>query len=463
MNARTRIGCAARATMIHDGLSEMAFPWVEGITASGGSVRRAYRGSRRPALGAVAWRVARRPDHSSGGRVMPHNEVFGERLRELLAARGESYRRLAARVHHGKSYLQELAVGKKMPTPETAMRLDEALDAGGALVAALPADSVLADADAQTASLLTWLADDAASIGELLTGLGEKTEVLAVDYLGQRGPVLAARARELRAVTWDVVHRARGPRHLRDAVVALGYQSGVLAYVALDAGSPDSAMKHATLAWRAADRVGSDQLRAWARGTQSLVCRFEGDYRLALAYAEDGLRYATSGTAEARLQCGIGQCKANMADAPAARRALRSAATAFERQRGVDDVSGLFSFSRAKLAYYSGSALIWLPGSRDNQQARRQAHAAIGLWEQAGRQRSVADEALAHVYAATASLAVGELDAAIVDLEPILGLPPERRISWIRKRLDRVSRMLAAPSYLGNRVAAETLERIGAY
>src|SRR5215204_2872373 len=58
---------------------------------------------------------------------------FGEALRELLAERGMSYRVLAARTFHGKSYLHELAAGKKAPTPETARRIDLALDAHGRL------------------------------------------------------------------------------------------------------------------------------------------------------------------------------------------------------------------------------------------------------------------------------------------------------------------------------------------
>ena len=81
----------------------------------------------------------------------------------------------------------------------------------------------------------------------------------------------------------------------------------------------------------------------------------------------------------------------------------------------------------------------------------------------APEERSLADEALAHVYAATASLALGDLDAAVADLEPILGLPPERRISWIKRRLDRISGMLSGPPYAGAQLAATTLDRIRSY
>jgi tetratricopeptide (TPR) repeat protein len=393
---------------------------------------------------------------------MPADRSFGDRLRELIAARGESYRRLGARTHYGKSYLHDLATGRKAPTLDTAARLDDALDAGGSLVATLPAGARLDGADEQTEALAAWLGDGA-PVGERLTEVGQHTEQLALDYLAQ-GVTLVGRAQALRADTRALLHQARTPDQLRDAVLAIGYQSGVLAYLALDAGAEQSAAAHADLAWRAADRAGSDQLRAWVRGTQSLITRFAGDFRAAMALAEDGLRHASTGTAAARLWCGIAQCHANMADAPAARRALNRAADALESARGVDEMPGLFGFSPAKLAYYSGSSLIWLPGKADNRRARAQAREAITLWQASGPEdRSLADEALAHVYAATASLAVGDLEAAVADLEPILGLPPRRRISWIVKRLDRVSGMLAGPPYAGGALAAETLERIAAY
>lgn len=393
----------------------------------------------------------------------PHTDpAFAGLLRELLAARGESYRRLAARTHYSKSYLHDLATGRKMPTADTAHRLDQALNAGGALLAAVPGHTHLADVDQQTRELAGLLGNPT-PVGERLAHISADTERLALEYLADDGRTVVDRAKQLRADTRNLLHQARSPQHLRDSVLALGYQSGVLTYVALDTGDTAPALSHADLAWQAADRAGSDQLRAWVRGTQSLITRFAGDYRTALQYAEDGLRYARSGTAEARLCCGVAQCHANMGDAPAARRALNRAAAALEAQRGVDEMPGVFGFSPAKLAYYSGSSLIWLPGRSDNLRARQQAHDAIGQWQTAGAERPLGDEALAHVYAATASLAVGDLEAAVHDLEPILGLPPDRRISWIVKRLDRVAQMLADGGYTDDRLAAETLERIREY
>ncbi|MGW4463319.1 helix-turn-helix domain-containing protein [Micromonospora sp. NPDC004704] len=60
---------------------------------------------------------------------------FPARLLELRIARGLSLRDLAKRVYFSKSYLHDLEIGRGRPTPETARRLDDALEAGGALAA----------------------------------------------------------------------------------------------------------------------------------------------------------------------------------------------------------------------------------------------------------------------------------------------------------------------------------------
>ncbi|WP_089157881.1 helix-turn-helix domain-containing protein [Micromonospora sp. NBS 11-29] len=61
--------------------------------------------------------------------------AFALHLQALLRARELSYRTLAAQTYYSKSYLHDLACGRKAPSPEVAQRLDDALDAGGGLAA----------------------------------------------------------------------------------------------------------------------------------------------------------------------------------------------------------------------------------------------------------------------------------------------------------------------------------------
>lgn len=184
----------------------------------------------------------------------------------------------------------------------------------------------------------------------------------------------------------------------------------------------------------------------------------------ALAYAEDGLRYATSGTARVRLLGGVAQCHANMGSGPAARAALGAAVFARDRAHEPDDLPGLFTFSQAKQHYYSGSALIWLDTEADARRARAGAEQALALWAAAGStDRALDDEALAHIYAATASLQLNDLESAVESLNPILDLPEDRRISWIHKRLERVDAMLSAKPYAKDPLSIETRARIAEY
>jgi transcriptional regulator with XRE-family HTH domain len=63
--------------------------------------------------------------------------AFADELRRLRLERGLSYRGLAGVAHYGKSYLEDLEKGRKLPSPALAGRLDDILHAGGRLTATL--------------------------------------------------------------------------------------------------------------------------------------------------------------------------------------------------------------------------------------------------------------------------------------------------------------------------------------
>jgi len=392
--------------------------------------------------------------------------AFGAELRRLRNERGLSIRDLAERIYQSKTVVSDWENTSKIPQADIAARLDEALDSGHTL-ASLQAAATLPDPHQPHERESEHLAQQLAALNasDLVPEVDRSTSRLAVDYLGSPGASLMDEITDARheALTALRARRLRNHHQVRYLIGDVGYLSGILAYAALDDGHPRTALAHANAAWEAASVVGSDQLRAWIRGTQSLILRFAQRYPEALDRTLDGLRYAKTGTAKARLLAGVAQCQANMGDAPAARLALAQAQTAFDERRGVDELGGVFSFSRAKLLYYSGSSLIWLEGGADARKARDQAHAAIRLWQDGGSDRSVADEALAHVYAATGSLQVRELEEAAADLEPILSLPAGSRVSWIVKRMDRITGILRAPPYDKDPLARDLLERIKAY
>jgi transcriptional regulator with XRE-family HTH domain len=379
---------------------------------------------------------------------------FAERMRAILAERGLSYRALAERTFYGKSYLHRIAVGQTAPTAEVAARIDDALGADGEL-AGYVAPDVSTGAARDSAALVELLCgghvDDAVHAAELAA------QRLGIEYLTSPPLDVLTEAVTLRRTALTALPRAGDDR--ADLVVALGHLSGVLAYAALDLGDPASAGTHAEAVWRCGETTGHLGLRAWARGTQSLISRFSGDYQIALALAEDGTRYADDGAALTRLLCGQAQSHANLGDGPAARRALRAAADAHGREDDGD--RGLFGFTSAKLAYYSGSTLIWLDKPADAAMAETESIRAIEAWAATPeRFRPAGDQSLAHVYLATARLQRHQIEGAAEALAPILDLPDDRKLSWIAKRLDRIAGILAGPPFTRDPAALELCERI---
>ncbi|MET8683780.1 helix-turn-helix domain-containing protein [Streptomyces sp. NPDC004732] len=71
-------------------------------------------------------------------RLNPSPETFGECLRRLRAERGMSLADLSRVAHYSRGYLSKVENGQKPPTADVARGCDEALGAGGALVALAP-------------------------------------------------------------------------------------------------------------------------------------------------------------------------------------------------------------------------------------------------------------------------------------------------------------------------------------
>lgn len=285
---------------------------------------------------------------------------------------------------------------------------------------------------------------------------------LAEQYLSTPPAPMLAAASQLQSKLIQLLEQhscpAKDERELRKA---LGHTAGVLAYASLDLGRPEIADRHAELAFRMGAESEVPELQAWARGTQSLIARFQKDYHRAYTLINDGMRYANhrNGTAGIRLLAGGAQCRANLGDAPGALQLLAEAEKARAEHKPQDEVHGLFEFSEAKARYYGGSALMWLSDKAALGRAANDSRTAIAMWQdETGDRRSLDDEALAHVYAATAHARLGDLDSAVAAVQPILGLPPERRISWLVKRVDELATHLSRNKYAGSALAAAVVD-----
>ncbi len=289
-------------------------------------------------------------------------------------------------------------------------------------------------------------------------------DALATRYLTSPPAPMLAEAHEYRRQVLRMLHDRISPTRARDLYLVAALLSGIGAYACLDLGHPDAAMIQVEAGHVCADFAGHDGLRAWMHGTQSLIARFQGRYPQALDLARQGLRYATTGSALDRLRCGEAQSLACLGDRYDARQALHLADEARERITTPDVAGGIYAFTEAKHAYYSGSALIWLPEPEEAKVAEEQSDRAIRLFA-AGppEQRNLADEALAHVYLGTARVTLGDLDGVLEAIRPVLDIPPERRISWQRKRLTRLGAMLDGHRFQRSPLARALQEEISVF
>jgi tetratricopeptide (TPR) repeat protein len=395
---------------------------------------------------------------------------LGYALARAKETAGMSYGEIAAATHSTRGWISNIASGARWPDRRWAECADDALAADGALIRAWDADHAgrehrrrvdqALDVSLAAARELISMPDVADT--DRLHG---RVASLAESYLWTPpAPVLD----DLNPLLTELVRRLREPSLTSDArrelQVAASRASGVLAYAALDLGHPVVAAQHGAVAWQLADRADHDELRAWVRGTQSLICRFGNDYARANALVHDGLRFAHAGNGSAgvRLLAGAAQCAANLGDAATALDLLDQA----HRERPADDeIHGLYAFPDAKLAYYGGSSLMWIGDQpRVLERAASSAATAVALWQEKRPElRSLKDEALSLVYRATAFVRLGRVDDAMHAVGPILELPAERRISWLSKRVAQLAELLDAPRYAGSVAAADARDLLLSY
>lgn len=408
---------------------------------------------------------------ATGGDPVNGRQRFSALFRALRVESGLSYRDLEQPTLASRGWISNVAAGTRWPDRSWADRADTTLGARGALLAAWDEGEAERRTEKRTSALLARsvkssdeiLAAARADVADVDT-LNEAVTSLSVAYL--RSPstpmveqAMAIRSEALRRLQVGAVR----PHELADLYLAAGRASGVLGYAALDLGDADAAAAHARAAACLADLAGDKEFRAWVRGTQSLIERFRKNYVHAAKLIIDGMKHAGAGTSAVRLLCGAAQCAANVGDSRAAHTFLDDALRAREKAQ-PDAVPGLFAFTRAKQLYYAGSSLMWSGEVPDLKRADRESGEAIALWQHETEQfRSLDDEALAHVYRATARLKLGEVEGAMEAVRPVISLPPEQQISWIRRRVSELAALLRDPRFAESRVAADAYDELRSY
>jgi hypothetical protein len=394
--------------------------------------------------------------------------AFAALFKQLREESCLSYRELERPTLATRGWISNIASGARWPDRSWVERVDAVLKANQRLVNAWDRGNAEREMEKRTRSLLLVSVKDSEAILAAtapdavdVDALGESIVSLSVKYLSSPAAPMLDQGLQLRQEAMRRIKEgAARPHEFKELYLAASRASGVISYAALDLGEPDIARIHAQAAWRLADVANDNELRAWVRGTESLIARFEKDYGRATTLIHDGLKYAGPGTSTVRLLCGAAQCAANSGDSATTQRMLDEALAARDGAT-PDTVNGLFAFSYAKQLYYAGSSLMWLANDTALRRAEHDSGEAIALWAHEGEQfRSLDDEALAHVYMATARLKLGEVEGAMDAVQPIIELPDERQISWIRKRVAELTLLLDDDRFEHSAVVADARDKL---
>lgn len=181
--------------------------------------------------------------------------LFPARLRELRQQRGLSLRDLAARTHHGKSYLCDLERGRRTPSADVAKRLDDALGAEGALMALVSGPDEWAERIGH--SLTHPGRVDPAAVDALT---GRLAQYRHLDDVAGSAAILPATMSQLSALE-GLLRQAYGPH--RPALVGIAAQwAQFTGWLNIARGRPDRAnlMLDRALEW--ASEVGDEDLTA---------------------------------------------------------------------------------------------------------------------------------------------------------------------------------------------------------
>ncbi|MGH3694759.1 MAG: hypothetical protein ACRDRX_12370 [Pseudonocardiaceae bacterium] len=270
---------------------------------------------------------------------------------------------------------------------------------------------------------------------------------------------------ELRNRAFELLEGRQYPEQSRELYLVAGVLCGVLANASFDLGWLPAAETQARTAFLCAELAGNNALRAWVRGTQSLVAYWDERSRAAVELAMDGWRYVPeTGTARVRLASIEARAHARLRDQRATENALARAEQAREEVRGPDDPCGMLAFPLAKQSYCASTARLWLGGQDSYIEAERDAAQAVELYEaDPAEHRRLGELCLARLDLAAARLGRDDLDGAVEQFQGVLAIATQRRIESVSRRLNQVSRALRRPRYQTSALALDLHDQIRSF
>ncbi|WP_327655685.1 helix-turn-helix domain-containing protein [Streptomyces sp. NBC_00483] len=364
----------------------------------------------------------------------PVAESFGEALRRWRGER--SLRDVAELASCGKSLISYLEQGIRQPTAQTARALDDALGAGGELVAlagARPGQTPIEQADALQAGLHELLAAGPladSSLDEIEWTIARHGRATRYRPEGQHFPELLADFQDLRVL---LSHRHR-PQVRRRLLVAAARMSGLTALTLLKLGD-----ERATSWWRTARTAAASAedrtTLSWAYAHEAYQLYYTGDLYGALELSVRAQQLAgglpcvgpaLAAPLEARAHARLG-------DGEATARALEAAQTALGRLPEDEQIGSAFGYSESQLRFHAGNALTHLGQTG---RAREELSRAAELYPATERM----DRALVELDTAMCTVADGDpATAADQVTRTLVGLQQEHRTALIIYRAQEVA------------------------
>jgi hypothetical protein len=267
---------------------------------------------------------------------MAELEAVVTRLREQ---RGISQNALAKAIHHDPTYLSRCLRGIKPCGPAMARAIDEALDAGGEVIAAaarMPSAPAEGTRHAREAlEVMTWITGTNASDGAIAE-LARTAVYLAEAHLRVPAAKVLPEVLGMHQAVRGLLRAGR--QRLSQTRELLRVDSALLAHACLllgDLGDYEAARAYGGAALLCAQEAEADEGLAWT--AMAKTARWQDRFTEAAGLARRGFEASVTAPVRAELAYREANAIALFGDTPRARDALQKAGRAAE---GLDDEGG---------------------------------------------------------------------------------------------------------------------------
>jgi transcriptional regulator with XRE-family HTH domain len=285
---------------------------------------------------------------------------FAEELRRLRAQHGLSLRELAARVHHGKSYIHELETGLKPPTAAVAARLDDTLGAHGRLTGALK-PPVPADDESEIEAIeLTRRVTASDVSAETLDSLERAADRAAMAYATTPPAELLPRVRRNLDYVGQLIDARKTLAQHRRLLVVGGWFALLRATLHIDLRQAAAADAYLMTAGQLAEQAEHQEIAAWCLETKAWDVLTSGDFRRALELSQHAQAIAPAGSsALVQATAQEGRAWARLGDQAQTRRVIDRVGHLSDRRPAPELPEHHYQYDPAKARSYAATTLAW--------------------------------------------------------------------------------------------------------